>query len=400
MRRFLLLVCATALGASVLGAVPAVALAATPWLSVYTIDPLLNENGDGLWESATVDVSTDGDAARWTLTKDGEGAVVAEADLTPAQRSGEPVAVSSATVGGPLAAGSYTFTVTATASGKAPVSKDAKIYVSTAPALTALAPSAATIYPQDHYAGVAHEVTFRHGLDATIVQRAQPMFEVVGAGRAIGPWNVDPGVPLLRWDGRGTPLNDVVPNGTYRLRLVVRDDGRETYGPLSQPFRVSRGYRDITTPTVAQKANATRTATLTQRHARVRIVNGTLRYRAFDTNWRSPSLVRTAHRVRIPVDRIAGGPVILVMNGRRQDLIDLDLEVVHPDGRVRNIDYYAWATKRSLGYSIPRRLVRADGTVRFRILWTSHGVTGAPGRVGRVDTVGVRVHRYVWRDLD
>ncbi|AIY18702.1 hypothetical protein GUY44_17320 [Pimelobacter simplex] len=399
MRRLLILLGTAALGLSVLGVLPAPALAATTWLSVSTDDPLLNENGDGLWESATVDVRTDAGTAHWALTKDGQGAVVAEAELTTAQRSGEPLSVSSATAGGPLAAGTYTLTVTATAVGKAPATKDAKIYVSTGPALTALAPSAAMIYPQDYYPGVAHDVSFRHGLDATIVQQAAPMFEVVGAGRTIGPWNLDPGVPLLRWDGRGNPLNDVVP-GTYRVRLLVRDDGRQTYGPLSQPFRVSRGHRELVSAGTFQKANATRTATLTKRLARLRIVNGSLRYRAFHRYALRDPLIRTAHRVRIPVDRAAGAPVHLVVNGRQEDEINLDLEVVLPDGRVRNIDNYSGASEHSLAYTIPRRLIRPDGTVRFRLLWTPHPGEGDGPGAGRVDTVSVRVNKYVWRDLD
>jgi len=394
-RRLLLLLCATALGSSVLGAVPAVALEPTQ-LSVSSADPLLNENGDGYWESATVDVHTEGSAARWVLAKG--KTIIAEADLTPAQRQGEPVAVSSATAGGPLAAGTYTFTVTATAVGRAPTTRSTEIYVSTAPPLTALTPDAAVIHPRDIYPGVAHEASFRHGLDDTILQHGTRTFEVVGDKGALGTWFISPTDSRLHWEGLGS--DGPARAGTYRVRLVVADDGGTRYGPLSRPFRLSTAYRVPQELTVTKKANATRTATLTQRGARVRVVRGSLHYRALNTDWRREPLVRTAHRVRVPRAHVPGTQVFVVVRGRWQWPQDPDAEVVTPDGRVRSIDVFAALSKRSMILSFPPRLIHPDGTIRFRILWSSLGPTGSPHRTGRVDSVGVNVWTYVWHDLD
>jgi hypothetical protein len=408
LRRLLRLLCATALGVSVLGALPARAAQPT-WVSVASYDPLLNENGDGYWESATVHVViTDADAAHWTLAKGGQ--TVAEADLTAEQLSyargwgGLDLPVDSTTAGRALAAGTYTFTVTATSSGQQPASGSTSIYVSTAPPLTALTPGAAAVYPADDYPGVAHEATFRHGLDRTILDWGTAGFQVVGNGEPIAPWAIDSADPVLRWDGYGTPAaggtSGPAPAGAYRVRLLLRDDDAISYGPLSQPFRLSWGHRILTEHTVMQPATATRTATLTQRGARVRASHGSLRYRAVNTDWRTEPLVRTAHRVRVPRDRAAGTPVRLVIRGRRQWTEDLDLELVDPAGRVHGVDVFDGLDKRTMIRWIPRRMIAADGTVRFRILWSSYGPTGAPHRVGRTDAVGVRVNRYVWRDLD
>lgn len=407
MRRLLLLLCATALGSSVLGAVPAVALEQT-WLDVTSDDRLLNENGDGIWESATVKVHTDAATAHWELATGGE--VVAEADLTAGQVSdahgpyGADLRVSSATTGSALAAGTYTFKVTASAAYKAPATATTNIYVSTAPPLGAPAPDAAVFYPNDHYPGVAHDATFRHGLDPTILAWGNVGFEVLSDTAAFGPWAVDPRDPLLRWDGWGSPQTGGAAGppraGTYRLRFVVGDDRQRVPGPLSAPFRLSAAYRGFGERTVTRKANATRTATLTQRQARVRVVRGSLRYRALNTDWRREPLVRTAHRVRVPRERVAGTPAFVVVRGRWQWPQDPDAEVVTPDGRVRSIDLFAALDKRFMILSIPPRLIHPDGTVRFRLLWSSLGVTGSPGRTGRADTVGVQVSTYVWHDLD
>ncbi|MBU2695937.1 DUF3324 domain-containing protein [Pimelobacter sp. 30-1] len=401
MRRILTLLCAAALGVSVLGGVPAAALALEPtWLSVSSADPLLNENGDGYWESATVSVSTDADAAHWTLTAGGK--VVGEADLTTAQlasaRTSVDLPIDSATIGAPLAAGTYTFRVTATARGKTPATEHTEIYVSTAPLLASLTPDAAVIYPRDVHPGVAHAASLRHGLDATILKHGTNTFEVVGDEGALGSWIIDPRDSRLRWDGLTS--DGSAPAGTYRVRLVVADDRGTRYGPLSRPFRLSSGYRVSQELTVTKKANATRTATLTQRNARVRIANGSLHYRALNTDWRREPLVRTAHRVRVPRDRVAGTQVFVVVRGRWQWPQDPDAEIVTPDGRVRNIDLFAALNKRSMILSIPPRLIHPDGTVRFRLLWSSLGVTGDPHRAGRTDTVGVRVSTYEWHDLD
>jgi hypothetical protein len=402
LRRFLQLICAVALGASVLQAQPARALVPT-WLSVGTSDPLLNENGDGYWESATIDVGTDADTAHWVLTT-AAGQVVAEADLTAeqlslAQHGAGTLSVSSATAGKELAAGTYTVTVTATSTGEEPSTRSATIYVSTAPKLAAPTRSTSAFYPRDTLPGMAHAITFRQGgLDATISQWATPRIEVVGPGdEVVGPWNVDQDNPTLRWNGEKWDV--LMPAGTYRARLSVNDGNQTTYGPLSQPFTLSWGYRVQVTSTATRTANATRTATLTQRQASMRVVDGSLRYRAFNTDWRRQPLVRTSHRVSLPRDRAPGYWPVLVVRGPRQYDIDLDLEMVTPDGDVRKIDVYTRVDTRSMIYPIPGRFIRADGTVRFRLLWTSHGPTGTPGRVGRTDTISIQTVRYVWRGL-
>ena len=410
MRRLLRLLCATALGVSLLGALPAEAAEAVS-LSVFGEDSLLNENGDGYWESARIHVSTDASSAHWSLTTAG-GDVVAEADLTEGQLSasrppyGTYLSVSSATTGGhPLAAGTYRFTVTGTSPYETRATASTAIYVSTAPPLSPLTPNAAVIYPNDSYAGVAHEATFRHGLDRThIVQGGASMFEVVrDDGVAYGPWLIDPSDPVLRWDGTGSPqtggTNGPAPAGTYRVRLLIRAGRSVQYGPLSQPFRVSAGYREFSEHTESRPANATRTATLTQRGARVRAVNGSLRYRATNTDWRREPLVRTAHRARVPRERVPGTTSFLVIRGRWQWAQDPDAEIVTPSGRVRAIDDFAALNKRFVMVSIPPRWIHPDGTVHFRLLWNSFGPTGAPHRIGRADTVGVQVSSYRWRDL-
>lgn len=399
------MLCVATLGASVLGALPAAALEPT-WLSVRSWDPLLNENGDAYWESATITVYTDADAAHWELATNGQA--VADGDLSADQLSvadngyGVDVPVSSATMGVTLVAGTYTFTVTATKDGEEPSTRSADLHVSTAPALPPLVPSAAVLYPLDEYPGVAHGVTFRHGLDATLAELSSARYEVVGADGPLGNWAVEPGDHLLRWDGTYYPPEgggspSVAPAGTYQVRLVVDDDRGRRSGPLSGPFRLSRGYRSLAERGTSRTANATRTATLTKRLARLRVVDGSLRYRALNNNWRPSALVRTAHRVAVSRNRVAGQPVVLVVRGRWQDDMDIDLEIVTPRGRVRNIDVYWSVSRRALVLPIPTRWIRTNGTVRFRLLWTSHGTTGSAGRVGRTDSVGVRVTRYVWR---
>lgn len=405
MRRFLRLLTAVALGAALVCA-PSAGAAEATWLNVSGYDPLLNENGDGYWESATVTVTTDADAVHWSLLSAG-GQAVAEADLTPDQLvtahgpGGVALPISSATTGAPLPAGTYTFSVTATAAGKAPAAASTPIFVSTAPPLTALTPSAPTIYPRDTHPGVPHTIAFRHHLDTTITQSTSVMFQVLGPDDFVdGAWIVDGDEPLLRWNGMYQPPGggmSLAPEGTYRIRILLSDGDHWADGPLSKPFTVSWDYRALVTTTIARPATATRTATLTQRHARVRAVDGSLHYRAFNTSWRQEALARTAHRVGVPRNRVPGYPVLLVVRGRYQWDIDTDLEVVTPDGRVRDIDLFAAKDRRRLIYPIPRSLVRADGTFRFRLLWTSHGPTGAPGRTGRTDTVGVQYTRYVWR---
>lgn len=405
MRRFLQLLCVAALTALTFGGPSAAALQPT-WLVVVGSDVLLNENGDGYWDTATVRVHTDADEAHWVLASGAR--TIAQGDLTPSQlreagNNGLSFPVSSATAGGPLSAGTYTFTVTATSTGEDPATDSAHIHVSTAPPLAAMAPSAAVIYPRDHLPGVAHEITFRHRLDPTILEWGAWAFEVVGPDGAIaGPISIDPDDPLLRWNGQIWSSDErefvLAPTGTYRARLVLHGYGSPR-GPLSEPFRVSPGYRVERKVDFNRSANATRTGTLTVRKAQLRIQNGVLRYRALNRDWRVQALVRTAHRVAVPINRVPGAPVRLVVRGRWQDFVDIDLEVVTASGRVRNIDEYNGVDSRTMTYTIPSSLIRSDGSVRFRLLWTSHGRTGAPGRIGQTDTVGVQISRYFWQGL-
>ncbi len=404
MRRVLTLLCAAAVGVSLLGAAPATALEPT-WISVLRDQPLLNENGDGFWETATVGLVTDADAAHWVLTRG--TTVVAQGDLDDdllgATRYGKvDVPISSATAGAPLAAGTYTYTVTATKAGKEPASDATDIYVSTAPALTSYSATATVLYPNDLYAGVAHTVGLRHRLDATIAQYGARNFEVVGAdGVVVHRARTTAREPLLRWDGRYQPTANssfvTAPAGTYRARLLIENnDGTGwIHGPLSQPFKVSRGYRVGQRSTVTRLANATRTATLTQRHGRLRIRDGILHYRRSSGGPSVTALVRTAHVVRVPSGPwVPGSAPMLMIRGRWHDF-DVDLEVVTPTGQVRNVDVYMEGGPGYLGYQIPRSLIRADGTVRFRLVWSTWG---APDHPGLVSSVGVRVNRWVWRD--
>lgn len=404
MRRFLILLCAAALGLTVLGAAPASAAAPT-WLYVGSYDPLLNENGDGFWESATVEVRTQADTAHWVLARG--GTAVAEADLTDTQLGqasgmGTSISISSAITGGtPLAAGTYTFTVHVTKAGELPNSDSTEIYVSTAPPLAPMVRSAAVIFPRDEHDGVAHEVTFRHRLDAAILRAGVDGFEVIGPkGRLTGDSTIANGTEV-RWDGMYRPAGaayDVpAPRGVYRIRLLLRDNGatESAPGPLSQPVGVSWGYRVNARQIVTQRANATRTATLTRRHARFSVVDGSLRYRRTGTDWRKTSLVRTAHQVRIPIGRIPGTRPALVVRGRWHDA-DAALEVLTRTGRPRLVSAYDGGGPGYRLFVIPRYLLRADGTVRFRVVWSTNDSTY---RTGRVDSIGVRIDKWVWRDL-
>jgi hypothetical protein len=398
-RRLLRLLTAVSVGAALLGAPPAQAAEVT-WLSVQSFDPLLNENGDGYWESATVTVRTDAEAAHWVLARGSQ--VVAGADLTAEQlesaraTSGAGLAVSSATVGGPLAAGTYSFSVTATSNGEEPTTRATNVYVSSAPPLGVMRPSAAAIYPADYFRGVAHEVTFRHGLDATILKWGAPMFEVVSPAGSHGPWAVAPGDPLLHWDGSGgyPPAN----GGTYRVRLLVQDDQQLVAGPTSGAFELSWNHRDAVERETRRTAAASRTRTLTQRGARLRIQDGSLRYRATNTDWRNGPTVRTAHVLRVPPGRAPGQPVFLVVRGSWQHTEDSIFEVVLPDGRIRVADIWEAAGPYFRRIGVPRSWIRTDGTIRFRLVWTSMGDTGTRGRVGRADSVGIRYSQYVWRE--
>lgn len=401
MRRFLRLLAASALGASTLGSVPAQAVEQT-WLVVTDGDVLLDENGDGFWEAARIGVSTDADSARWTLTSP-TSEVVAGADLTEpelqaAEHGAHAIEISSATTGTPLATGTHLLTVTATTVGEEPTTRSVTIHVAHGPAWTALVPSTRSFYPRDTHPGVPHTIAVRHRIDPTVLAWGSVMWEVVGPnGRVDGPWWVEADEPLLRWDGtveRATGGRALAPAGSYRIRLVGREDGWPFQGPLSEPFEVSWNYRALVTRARARPATATRTATLTQRHARVRAVDGSLRYRAFNSSWRQEPLVRTAHRLGIPRGRAPGFPVFLVVRGRVALAIDLDLEVVTPAGKVRNIDIFGAKDQRTLSYSIPPRMIRSDGSLRFRLLWTSWG---PPSRTGRTDSVGVQYTTYVWR---
>ena len=404
MRRFLILLCAAASVLTVLGALPARAAEPT-WLYVDSYDPLLNENGDGFWESATVHIGAHADAAHWVLARG--GTAVAQGDLTDTQLSqasgmGTSIPISSAITGGtPLAAGTYTFTVHATKAGALPTTDATQIYVSTAPPITTMVRSSTVFFPNDYQDGVPHEIAFRHGLDATILTWGVTGFEVIGANGPLVSGSIDARDPWARWGGMYVPAGGggltLAPPGVYRIRLKIRDNGATELigGPLSQPFGLSRGYRVTRSFTTMQKASATRTATLTRRHARFSVVDGSLRYRRTGNDWRRTSLVRTAHQVRIPTGRIPGSRPALVVRGRWHDA-DAALEVLTRTGRPRLVSVYDGGGPGYRLFMIPRYLLRADGTVRFRVVWSTNDSTY---RTGRVDSIGVRIDKWVWRDL-
>lgn len=404
-RRFLILLCAAALGLTLLGAQPASAAAPT-WLYVGSYDPLLNENGDAYWESATVEVRTQADAAHWVLARG--GTAVAQGDLTGTQLGqasgmGTSISISSAITGGtPLAAGTYTFAVHVTKAGELPNSAATEIYVSTAPPLASMVRSTTAFFPRDYRGDLPAEMTFRHRLDATLLKAGVEGFEVIGPdGPLTSHWGIDPRDPLAHWDGMHVPAGGhamtVAPPGVYRIRLMIRDNGATELvgGPLSQPFGLSWGYRVPSNSTTMQKAAATRTATLTRRHARFSVVDGSLRYRRTGNDWRKTSVVRTAHQVRIPTGRIPGSRPALIVRGRWHDA-DAALEVLTRTGRPRLISAYDGGGPGYRLFNIPRYLLRADGTVRFRVVWSTNDSTY---RTGRVDSIGVRIEKWVWRDL-
>jgi hypothetical protein len=312
---------------------------------------------------------------------------------------GAQLAVSSQTMGTTLAPGTYSFTVTAMASGKEPSTRSTPIHVSAAPALTPATPNAPVVYPQDSYAGVAHRVVFKPRLDPILLKYGTGAFQVLDDNRVLDTWTIDPGHPAMHWDGQYFPPDGgglvLAPPGTYRVRLLVTDDGVTKYGPLSKPFALSWGYRVPTTRTTSRSAAGTRTATLVQRRARVRARDGRLHYRAHNTDWKNPPLVRTVHRVRVPSNRAPGYPPLLIIRGRWQHELDSDIEIVTPTGRVINLDVFATISERERGVWVPRRWIRENGTVKFRLLWSSYGTR----RIGRADTVHVRITRYAWRGL-
>lgn len=379
--------------ASALTATSAASAAAEPGvgLSVWG-GGLLNETGDGPWESVEVTVSTDARAVHWELRPATSQEVLAQGDVTLAPSGGTVfgITVDSSHIGRRLTAGTYRLTVTGTAPTRAPTSRDATIHVSTQGPLRPLVPSASIFYPDDRYDGVAHDVVARVVADPTVLAHGNLSWEVVGPGGTVaGPFPVEPTDPVARWQvGRA-------PEGVYRLRLRVGDWILDR--TLSAPVTLSRRYRQLIETTILRPAAATRSATATQRHARVRAVGGSLRYRTATTDWRKRPLVRTSHRLRLPSDRYAGQPIQLVVNGRWASEFDADLEIETRSGPVRNIDVYMGKDRRRMVHPLRASAMRADGTVRFRVLWSGLAPRRGASATGRTDTIGLRYHRVVWR---
>jgi hypothetical protein len=376
-----------------------------PFAHVWGSDVLLNENGDGLWESATPRVQLDPDvevAAEWSV-RAGTQLVAGPFALTPEQidlartsGAGAGVPVNAETIGKQLPAGDYWFEVQATATEadftKAAVARWA-IHVSSAPAITALTPKASVFYPRDDYAGVAHRAVLSPRLGGRVVEYGVGSFEVLNADdQVLGSWLIDPKDPVIRWDGwyylptGGSPR--LAPAGTYRIRLNVWDDDEQQDGLVSSPFRLSRSYRTLVQAVSTHSAAATRTATLAQVEARVRAQDGSLRYRYLPGAGphRGP-LVRTAHRVRVPSDYVSSP--ILRVRGMWEQSTDLDVEIVTPSGRIVDIDVFGSLTRRRLEVTLAQRWIQPDGTVRFRLVWRGYGTA-------RVDRVAVSRWKYRW----
>lgn len=375
-----------------------------PFAHVWGSDVLLNENGDGLWESARPRVQLDRDvdvAAQWSI-KAGTQLVAGPFDMTPEQidlartsGNGAGVLVNAQTVGKKLAAGDYWFEVQATATEadftKAAVVRRA-IHVSSASALTALIPNASVFYPRDDYPGVVHRAVLSPRLDSRIVKYGASSFEVLDAEeQLLGSWLIDPKDPVIRWDGwyylptGGSPR--LAPAGTYRIRLNVWDDDEQKAGLVSSPFRLSHSHRSLVQAVSTRSAAATRTATLAQVEARVRSQDGSLRYRYLPAPPYRDPLVRTAHRIRVPSDYVSS-PTLRV-RGLWEHNTDLNVEIVTPSGRIVDIDVYGALSRRRLDVTIPQRWIQPDGTVKFRLVWRGYGTA-------RTDSVAISRWKYRW----
>lgn len=372
------------------------------FLVVSSHDTVLEENGDGLWESATVEVYGQLDSGRWSV-RTADGAVVGGADLTPGQivaandlpSSYLRLAIDSATLGVRLPAGPATVTVTGEYRDHRPTTASTVIYVSDAPAVRAPELHGSTIFPLDGFAGVDHAATATVTVGATARAHESVGWQVIGpsgdavvASRLLGARE-----RTITWDA--TAYRDgeglvTVPAGVYYLQLVASDGGMVVTGPRSAPVTVSHAYRTVRDVAQLRSAVSTRTRTLRVRDARLRAVSGSLRYRALDR--RAQALVRTEHVVRVPSSRAPSRPTLLRLEGRHHRVAGFDLEVVLPDGRVRDVSVFAKLSDRQVWYVIPPRLIRRDGTVRFRVRWDGFRDDGP----ARLDRIGVQTGQYVW----
>ncbi|WP_370288918.1 hypothetical protein [Nocardioides sp.] len=372
------------------------------FLVVGSHDTVLEENGDGLWESATVEVSGQLDSGSWTV-RTADGAVVGGAALTPEQvaaANDRPfgylrLPIDSDTLGVRLPAGPATVTVTGVYRDHRPTTASTVIHVSDAPAVTAPRLHGTTIFPRDSHPGVDHVTSAVFTVGATARAHEYVLWQVVGpSGLAVdGPYPLRTRERTLTWDGatrRDGEGGATAPAGTYHLQLLFTDGGSLVPGARSAPIRVSHDYRTVRDVAQLRSAASTRTRTLRVRDARLRAVSGSLRYRALDR--RAQALVRTEHVVRVPASRAPGYPIFLRLEGRHRQPDGFDLEVVLADGRVRDVDIYAKLSNRQVWYVVPPRLIRRDGTVRFRVRWDGFRYDGP----ARLDQIGVQTTQYVW----
>lgn len=379
-----------------------------PSIEVWGNDRLLNENGDGLWESATPRIRLDPDvdvAVQWSV-KSGSRLVAGPFPLTQQQigvaragMEGVGVPIHAQTLGKGLPAGDYSVEVRSTGVEEG-FTKSAvrswELHVSTAPAITALTPRTSVFYPRDVQTGVAHEMVLSPRLDPRVVRYGVGSFEVLDAkGQVLANLSLDPAEGIIRWTGMYHPEtgggHQLAPAGIYRIRLSAWDDGVET-AQVSAPFRLSHAYRtmvEVVGP--KRRAASTRTATLTTRAASVRAVGGSLIYRKHrGAEPPSGPLVQTVHKIRVPSSSIKNVHPLLRVHGRWAYDTDIDVRIVTPRGKVVEI-ISALADRRHRYVFIRPRWIRPDGTVKFHLRWRGWGSSG------RVDSIAVSRHTYRWR---
>lgn len=378
-----------------------------PSIDVWGDDSLLNENGDGLWESVDPRIRLDPDvdvAVQWSI-KAGSRLVAGPFNLDQdriglARTStyGVGVPIHASTVGKKLAAGDYVFEVQTT--GNEPdFTKTAvdtwEFHVSTAPAINTLKPQTPVLYPRDYQAGVAHTMVLSPRLDARTLKYGVSSFEIVDAkGTVLGVRLIDSPSGVIRWDGIYYPETgggyQTAPQGIYRIRLVMLEKGEWRTGPVSSPFRLSHAYRTMVEVVGSKrKVASTRTATLTKRAASVRAVGGSLVYRKHrGAEPPNGTLVRTAHRVRVRSPYLKGVHPLLRVRGRWTNETDIDVRIVTPSGRVVEV-ITALMDRRHRYVMIRPSWIRPDGTVKFHLHWRGQGS-------GRVDSVSVSRWKYRW----
>ncbi|WP_167005199.1 hypothetical protein [Mumia sp. ZJ430] len=375
---------------------------------------LLSQNGDGLWETATSQVSLDSRTpltARWRIIS-AAGATVAgpyefSADQIREARNPAPWGTRilidpKERLGRPLPAGEYRFEVETTATApdfKKSTRKSETLFISNAAPMTRLTPKTSVFYPQAVAAtGVPRVMELSPRIDSYEARLTGFRFRVLTAdgkplGDPIGGIGWDQ--PVIAWDGairrEGRPAT-TAPEGTYRIELIrtIRTgagvDESDVYGPVSAPFTLRRGYPDSVTRSVAASARSSWQRTAVKQNARVqRGKHGVLRFRRKAAG-KGAARVTSVHSVRIPRDRLKDRRMRIRLHGAWGNPGDVKIAVIAPWGETLQRRALT-RNRRHLEVAVPERWVRADGRLRFAVQWKGT-------KPARLDRVVVRYRRY------